>query len=54
MFVVLQKKNPRLDRIRISRSKHIEGSKERLFIRTQARNLNILGVIPFVKLQNDT
>ena len=35
-------------------SKHIKGSKERLFIRTQAHNLQILVVIPFVKLQNDT
>ena len=35
------------------RSKHIKGSKEPLFIRTQTHNLQISGVIPFVKLQND-
>ena len=32
----------------------IKGSKERLFITTQTHNLPIFGVIPFVKLQNDT
>ena len=36
------------------RSKHVKGSKERLFIRTQTHDLQIFGVIPFVKLQNDT
>ena len=36
-----------------TRSKHIKGSKERLFIRTQTRNLQIFGVFPLVKLQND-
>ena len=36
------------------RSKHIKGSKERLFIITQSHSLQIFGVIPFVKLQNDT
>ena len=35
-------------------SKHRKGSKERLFIRTQTHNLPIFGVIPFVKLQNET
>ena len=30
------------------------GSKERLFITTQTHNLQIVGVIPFVKLENDT
>ena len=38
----------------IARSKHIKGSKERLFIMTQAHSLQIFGEIPFVKLQNDT
>ena len=28
--------------------------KKRLFIGTQTHNLQIFGVIPFVKLQNDT
>ena len=32
------------------RSKHIKGSKERLFIWTQTHTLQIFGVIPFVKL----
>ena len=36
------------------RPKHIKGSKERLFIMTQTHNMQIFGVIPFVKLQNDT
>ena len=40
--------------IRKGGSKHIEGSKERLFIMTQTHNLQIVGVIPFVTLQNDT
>ena len=35
-------------------SKHIKGSKERLFIRTQTHTLQTVGVIPFVRLQNDT
>ena len=35
-------------------SEHIKGSKERLFIRTQTYNLQIFGVIPLFKLQNDT
>ena len=35
------------------RSKHIKGSKEHLFIRTQTHNLQILRVIPFVRLQNN-
>ena len=30
------------------------GSKERLFIRTQTHSLLIFEVIPFVRLQNDT
>ena len=36
------------------RSKHMKhkGLKERLFILTQTRSLQILGVIPIVKLQN--
>ena len=34
--------------------KHIKVLKERLFIMTQTRNLQILGVIPFVKLQDNT
>ena len=29
-------------------------SKERLFVRTQAYSLQIFGLIPFVKLRNDT
>ena len=29
-------------------------TKKRLFIMTQTHNLQIFGVIPFVKLQNDT
>ena len=37
-----------------TRPKHIKGSKERLFIRTQTHSLHISGEIPFVKLQNDT
>ena len=40
--------------ISTSRTKHMKGSKERLFIRTQTHNLQIFGVTPFVKLQNDT
>ena len=36
-----------------TRFKHIKVSKEMLFIRTK-RNLQIFGVVPFVKLQNDT
>ena len=38
------------------RSKHMKqkGLKECLFILTQTRNLQILGVIPFVKLENNT
>ena len=36
------------------RSKHIKLSKERLFLKTQTHNLQIFGVIPFIKLQNDT
>ena len=35
-------------------SEHIKGSRERLFIRTQTHNLQIFGVIPLFKLQNDT
>ena len=35
------------------RSKHIKSSKERLFIMTQTHNLQIFGVIPFVKLINE-
>ena len=34
-------------------SKHIKGSKER-YLLEQKHNLQIFGVIPFVKLQNDT
>ena len=34
--------------------RNIKSSKERLFIRTQTHNLQIFGVIPFDKLQNDT
>ena len=33
-----------------NRSKHIKGSKERLFIMTQTHSQQIFGVIPFVKL----
>ena len=32
----------------------MKGSNERLFIRTQTHNLQIFGVIPFVKLQKYT
>ena len=35
-------------------TKHIKGSEERLFILTQTHNLQVFGVIPFVKLQNNT
>ena len=35
-------------------SKHIKGSKECLFMRTQTHTLHIFRVIPFVKLQNNT
>ena len=35
-------------------AQHIKVSKERLFIMTQTRSLQMFGVIPFVKLQNDT
>ena len=34
-------------------SKHLKGSKERHLL-GQKHNLHIFGVIPFVKLQNDT
>ena len=37
-----------------SKSRHIKGSKEHLFILTQTHNLKMFGVIPFAKLQNDT
>ena len=37
-----------------TRSKHMKDSKERLFITTQTHNLQILGAISFVKLQNLT
>ena len=37
-----------------TRSEHVKGSKERLFIMTQTHSLHILEVIPFVKLQYDT
>ena len=36
------------------RSKHIKGYKKMLFIRTKTRSANFRGVIPFVRLQNDT
>ena len=35
-------------------SKHIKGSKERLFVMTQKHNLQTFGEIPFVKLQKTT
>ena len=38
----------------IVRAKHTKGSKELLFIMTQTHNLHIFGVVPFVKLQNNT
>ena len=38
----------------ITKPKHMKGSKERLFIRTQTPNMQIFGKIPFAKLQNDT
>ena len=38
---------------RHTRSKHIKGSKER-YLLGQKYNLKIFGVIPFIKLQNDT
>ena len=42
-----------LDENKIS-SKHIKGSKERyLLLLGQKHSLQIFGVIPFVKLQND-
>ena len=34
-------------------SKHMKGSKERLFIMTQTYNLQIFGVISFAKVQNN-
>ena len=37
-----------------TRSKHMKDSKERLFIMTQTHKLQTFGVIPFIKLQNDT
>ena len=38
----------------LTRSKHINDLKERLFIVTYTHNLSVFGVIPFVKPQNDT
>ena len=38
----------------LTRSKHTKDSKERLFIMTRIHNLQMFGVILFVKLQNDT
>ena len=38
----------------ITKPKHIKGSNERLFIRTQTHSLQIFGKLPFAKLQNDT
>ena len=35
------------------RSKHMKGSKER-YLLEQKHNLQMFGVIPFIKLQNDT
>ena len=35
-------------------SEHVKCSKERSFIRTQTHSLKTFGVIPFVKLQDDT
>ena len=49
--------SPRLTTSKMCRktgSKHIKGSKERLFIITQTHNLQIFGVITFVKRQNCT
>ena len=37
-----------------ARSKHMKNSKERLLIMTQTHNMQILGIILFVELQNDT
>ena len=37
----------------LMRSKHIKGPNERCLLE-QDKHLHILGVIPFVKLQNDT
>ena len=39
-----------LKRYSQNRFKHIKGSKERFFIMTQTHCLQIIGVIPFVKL----
>ena len=39
---------------KISFGRLVSGEKECLFIRTQTHNLQIFGVIPFVKLQNNT
>ena len=36
-----------------ARSKHIKGSKERCLL-GENTNMRIFGVIPFIKLQNDT
>ena len=37
-----------------TRSKHIKGSKEHLFVMTQTHSLHIFREIPFVKPQNNT
>ena len=34
--------------------KHIKGSKERYFLGQNTYNMRIFGVIPFIKLENDT
>ena len=54
----LSLRRPRLESLsgkqwRQIRSRHIKGSKESYLFR-QKHNLQIFGVIPFVKLQNDT
>ena len=40
---------PAHPRVSCGRSKHVKGSKERLFIKTQTHSLQIFGVIPLVK-----
>ena len=41
-------------KVKVTTSKHVNDSRERLFIMTETHSLHILGAVPFVKLQNDT
>ena len=49
-YILIVLKSPYVVDRTLSKRKHIKGSKECLFIRTQTHNLQIFGVIPFVKL----